>query len=121
MVQQESLDGQYISLIALSHLPVRLCVADMCMLVCKAFFLQTVLSSQTKPLFVSVSTFCHLGCYDGALYCICTVSGNIEWAFTTGAMIKCTPALCNEGRSVLFGSYDYNVYCVSAEVKPLLH
>lgn len=60
--------------------------------------------------------FSILGCYDWSLYCINSVSGEIKWSFKTKGEVKCPPALCNGGSSVLFGSYDKLVYCVSAEV-----
>lgn len=56
------------------------------------------------------------GCYDGGLYCVSSFTGKVQWTFQTKGMIKCSPVLCNNDMSVIFGSYDFHIYCVNSEV-----
>ncbi|KAG8248869.1 hypothetical protein J6590_032442 [Homalodisca vitripennis] len=51
-----------------------------------------------------------VGCYDGKVYCVNMTNGGILWSYKTNAMVKAIPLLV--GETWVFGSYDYNVYCL---------
>lgn len=60
--------------------------------------------------------FLFVGCFDSAMYCIRIGNGEIVWKFVSGDRIKCTPALCQNGEAMVFGSYDGHVYCLNTAV-----
>jgi outer membrane protein assembly factor BamB len=53
------------------------------------------------------------GSYDGCVYCISLHTGEVEWSFQTGGLVKSSPALCLNGSAVVVGSYDQFLYCIS--------
>jgi hypothetical protein len=52
------------------------------------------------------------GSYDGCVYCINLHTGEIQWSFHTGGLVKSSPALCMNGSAVVVGSYDQFLYCI---------
>ncbi len=62
-----------------------------------------------------------VGCYDGCVYVLNSISGNIEWCCKTdGSMsndpIKSSPIVHPSTGQVWFGSHDKQVYCIDINV-----
>eukprot|EP01147_Barroeca_monosierra_P008364 gene8364-904_t len=59
-----------------------------------------------------------VGSDDTKLYCFNQTTGELLWLFATNGAVRSSPALAFDG-SVVFGSYDSNVYRVSGDGKLL--
>eukprot|EP00043_Microstomoeca_roanoka_P025736 m.9707 g.9707 ORF g.9707 m.9707 type:complete len:402 (-) comp5799_c0_seq1:1466-2671(-) len=55
-----------------------------------------------------------VGSDDSYLYCFNQTTGQLLWRFKTDNIVRSSPALAQDG-SVVFGSYDSNVYRVSGD------
>ncbi|XP_039278075.1 beta-alanine-activating enzyme-like [Nilaparvata lugens] len=58
----------------------------------------------------------YIGCYDGYLRCIDLETGQPVLSFASSGMVKSTPILDEKG-SIIFGSYDQHLYCISDELQ----
>ncbi|XP_056649180.1 beta-alanine-activating enzyme isoform X1 [Diorhabda sublineata] len=60
-------------------------------------------------------TYLYIGCFDGTLHCINFEDKQIVWQFKTKDKIQSTPVFCNDGTSIIVGSYDKHVYNLCVE------
>lgn len=56
-----------------------------------------------------------VGCYDGYVYCISLLNGQVKWKFGTNNIVKSSPTLCLGGTAVIVGSYDSHLYCIKLD------
>jgi eukaryotic-like serine/threonine-protein kinase len=68
------------------------------------------LSSPTIGNTTSGTSFVYAGGVDGKLHVLDAATGNMQWNYTTGGAIVSSPIAY--GGNIVFGSYDYYVYCI---------
>ncbi|KAG9402547.1 hypothetical protein AC1031_007157 [Aphanomyces cochlioides] len=57
----------------------------------------------------------YVGCYDGYIYCLHLMTGEIRWSFLTQDQVKCSPLVVPEKGVVVCGSHDHSVYALDLD------
>lgn len=78
-------------------------------------------ATETVPLYLKKHFTIIVGCYDGKLYSLDSITGKVIWKYSAGDRIRSTPILCSNEKFVLLGSYDKHVHCINCEVILYLH